>query len=434
MKAYLTEKAMLFLTIFALLTILFVFATLFTSFTEPDLEVTSTTPVMLGTPEFRSTVESITRSPAQAPNSKIVIINNGTEFLEDLLREIGQAQRSVTFTNYIFKEGEMTNKVFDALISKAREGVEVRLLLDAHGGKKAPEEKLRALEKAGGKVTEFRPLSFRSLTRVHRRTHVRAIVIDGRIGYTGGLAFDDTWLGDGVGEKSWRDTMFKYTGHMARATQDQFNGLWRQTHGEILTGPAFYPDPIDERGSESKSYFISLFHTPAPDTSADLLNIIWLTINGARDHIYLSTPYLTPPPQIVEALKAAVERGVRVEIIVPGPYTDTKIVQSATRSYYEALLDAGVKVYEYQVGRFHEKSLTADGHWSLVGSANMDNRSAALNVENIFGVEDREFALTLENQFELNKERSKEIMVEEWNPNIFKRAYYRFVSLFVKQF
>lgn len=425
---------MTFLAIFAVITIIFILASLFTSFTEPILKVGTSSPAPLGTREFQVTVESITRSPAQAIDSEIEIINDGTLFLEDLLEEMKSAKHSITITNYIFDEGQMTNDTFDALIAKAREGVEVRLLLDAHGAQDASKEKIEELKNAGGKVATFRPLSFRALTRIHKRTHVRAIVIDGITGYTGGLAFRDDWLGDGIGEKKWRDTMYKYTGSMARDTQDHFNSLWRQTDGEILTGPDFYPETDTYREPEDDSYFISLFHSPAPDVSADLLDLVWLTITGAKSHIYLSTPYLTPPPEIVSALSEAVSRGVEVELIVPGSYTDSKIIQSATRAYYETLLDAGVKIYEYQPGRFHEKSLVVDGHWSLIGSPNMDNRSTALNVENIFGIESKPFAKKMEEQFAHNKERSKEVLREEWGPNIFKQAYYHFISLFVKQF
>ncbi|MCR4279757.1 MAG: phosphatidylserine/phosphatidylglycerophosphate/cardiolipin synthase family protein [Candidatus Zambryskibacteria bacterium] len=390
--------------------------------------------MLIGTPKFQSTVESITRSPSLPIETPIIIFDDGTKFLEDLLIEISGAKDSVTITNYIFHEGVMTNSIFDALIKKAEEGVAIRILLDAYGGRKAPEEKLEALREAGAKTAIFRPIRVRTLTRAHRRTHMRTIVIDGHIAYTGGLAFEDSWLGDGTEKDHWRDTMFKYDGAMARATQDQFNSLWRQTDGEILTGEAFYPSAYTTNPPRDESYFVSLFHIPAPDVSADLLDIIWLTISGAESHILLSTPYLTPPPEIVEALTEAVRRGVEVEIIVPGTYTDSKLIQSATRSYYEKLLEAGIRIFEYEPGRFHEKSLTVDGRWSLIGSANMDNRSASLNVENIFGIEDQEFALALEEQFEENKSRSKELLKADWHPNLFKQSYYQIVSLFAKQF
>ncbi len=423
---------MLLLILFALLTIGFVVASLFTSLTEKNVDIRAYEIPQAGSKEFKRLAESITGGLALPIESEIEIFNNGNTFLNDLLREIEAAQNSVTITNYIFKEGVMASKIMDTLTEASARGVEVRLLLDAHGSSKVPEEKIETLKEAGGKVAVFRPKSFRNLTRIHRRSHVRAIVIDGQMGYVGGLAFDDTWLGDGKGEKEWRDLMFKFEGRLAQATQDQFNALWRQTDGEILTGEKFYPNLPPT--ADGQHYFVSLLHTPAPDVSANLLDLIWLTINAAKDHIYLATPYLTPPEEIVEALKAAVERGVQVEIVVPGPHTDTKIIQSATRSYYERLLEAGVKIYEYQPGRFHTKFLTVDGHWSLIGSANMDNRSATLNVENIFGLESQPFAAKLEKEFKNNKAQAEERTQENFQPNLFKQAYYRTVSLFVRQF
>jgi len=431
---YLTaQQAIIGLASFALLTLLFIVMSLFTSLTEPSLNVSSTSRAKLGTLDFRTTVESLTGSTALSHNDSIEMFTDGSLFLEDLLEEIVSSTQSVTITNYIFTEGEMTNRTFDALIARAKEGVAIRLLLDAHGASKAPEDKLLELEKSGGKVARFRPVNFRTLTRIHRRTHVRAIVIDGKSGYTGGMAFQDEWLGDGVGEKEWRDAMFKYRGPLARATQNHFNALWRQTDGEILSGPKFYPrSEVSETGSPDL-YFISLFHAPAPDVSADLLDLIWLTITGAEERILLSTPYLTPPEEILKALREAVKRGVVVEVLVPGPHTDTRLIQSATRSYYQDLLEAGVKIYEYQAGRFHEKFLVADSHWSLIGSANMDNRSASLNVENVFGIEDRDLAEKLEKEFATNKLLSLERTTENFQPNIFKKTYYRVIALFTKQ-
>jgi cardiolipin synthase A/B len=433
MEAVLPYRIALILGIVGIVALLLVIAALFTSLTEESIELSSTEPVSLGTSQFRLTVEGITRSTALPVDSEIKIFTDGRLFLADLLDEISRAERSVTITNYIFKEGQMSNETFDALTRAAERGVAVRLMLDAIGGAKAPEERLEKLKAAGGKVEFFRPTNFRSLTRLHRRTHVRAIVIDGQTGYTGGLAFQDEWYGDGTREKEWRDLMFKYSGNLAKATQDQFNGLWRQTHGEILTGPAFYPEPAN--GSKvDDTYFVSLLHTPAPDVSADLLDLIWLSITGAEDYLYLATPYLTPPDEIVEALKDAVERGVKVAVIVPGSHTDSPIVQSASRAYYEELLEAGVRIYEYQPGRFHSKWLTADGHWSLIGSPNMDSRSSTLNVENIFGIEDQRLALALEREFAENKANAEEVRLEDFRPNLFKRVYYRLIALFAKQF
>lgn len=424
---------MLALALFSGITIALILATLFTSLTEMPLDIRAAARAPLGTPEFRAAVESVTLASAKPLDSQIEMFTDGNLFLTDLLEEIEAAEHSVTITNYIFKEGRMANEIIGALAAKAGQGVAVRLLMDAAGGIKAPEEKLEKLKAAGGRVAIFRPFSFRALTRIHRRTHVRAIVIDGKVGYTGGLAFQDEWFGDGKTEEGWRDLMFKYEGALARATQDHFNALWRQTDGEILTGPEFYPDQL-EAEAQKNSYFVSLFHSPAPDLSADLLDLIWLSITGAQSHIYLATPYLTPNAEIIEAIKQAVERGVRVEILVPGPHTDNRPVQAATRAHYKTLLEAGAHIYEYQPGRFHEKFLVADGHWSLIGSANMDNRSATLNVENVFGIENEALARLLEEEFDHGRSASEERTLENFNPNLFKRAYYNILALFAKQF
>jgi cardiolipin synthase len=437
MKDFIVEHYWQGLALIGLCTILFILAALFTSLTEESVEIASSAPVPVGSAEFKRAVEGIANASARPATGPITTFNDGTDFLADLLREFDQAERSITITNYIFREGVMAGAVLDALTRAAKRGVLVRLLLDDHGASHAPEDKLEALQAAGGAIARFRPVSFRTITRVYRRTHVRAIAVDGKTGYFGGLAFNDEWLGSGLAPGEWRDLMFKVSGPMARAVQDQFGSLWRQTDGEILAGEAFYPNGPAEQArstSQGQAWYVPLLHAPAPDISSDLLDLIWLTIAGARDHIYLATPYLTPPDEIVQALAEAVQRGVAVEVLVPGPYTDTKLVQSATRSYYEELLDAGVKVYEYQPGRFHEKFLTADGEWSLVGSANMDNRSATLNVENVFGIEDPAFAHTLEQEFAFGKAHALERTRENFRPTIFKKLYYHLIALFAKQF
>ena len=433
-------KKVWFSFVFSGLTILFLVATLFTGLTDVDRELASTVALPLGTLEFANTMESVTASSRHPVDPGLVMFNNGEEFFADLLREIAAAEHSVTLTNYVFRDGRMTGETFDALIRRAKCGVQIRLLLDGNGGKKAPQDKLDALLQAGGKVEDFRPLGFRYLTRINKRTHVRAIVIDGKVGYTGGLAFDDGWLGDGVGEDKWRDVMFKYRGAMARATQDQFSALWRPTNGEILSGPDFYPLESDDSAaptdtvSPSGSWFVGLFHAPAPDLAADLQDIVFLTVAGSRDHLYITTPYMTPDKDILEKIMAAARRGVRVEVLMPGPYTDAKLIQAATRARYRDLLGAGVRIFEYQPGMFHAKTMMADGHWSLIGSANLDNRSATLNVENVFAVEDRRLAGMLEAEFAANKARSKEVTLENFRPNPLKTLYFNFARIFAKQY
>ena len=461
-----------------------VLATMFTTLTEQQTDLSSTIPLAVGTEEFADAMEAVTVSPRQPVGTEVVLFNNGDTLLADLLGEIGRARSSVTVTNYIFREGKMANALFDALAERARAGVEVRVLLDWNGAKKAPDERVEALRQAGGRVAEFRPLSFRYLTRFHRRTHARAIVVDGVVGYTGGFAFDDGWLGDVAQPEQWRDVTYKFGGPLARATQDHFNALWRQPRGEVLSGPDFYPTDGTHAGhggadstatwtpgtgdstssvtvgaagggptSTSTSaapdgaeggtitadpaagaWFVSLFHNPVPDLSTDLQDLIWLSITGAQQRIRIATPYMTPDVDIRDAIIAAARRGVLVEILMPGPYTDAKLIQAATRAYYDELLEAGVRIFEYQPGRFHEKTLTVDGRWSIIGSANMDNRSATLNIENVFAIADPRLAAALEAESELAKARSVEVTVQSWDPNPLETAYFHLARLFAKQY
>ncbi len=434
------QKMFTFLIIIGVIAVILAILTHFTSLTETKVDTFSTIPMELGTSEFYQTVESITSS-TMIPlndNDKITILNNGDEFLPDFLNEIKNAKKSITITNYIFKQGEMMNSIFDALTEKAKEGVKVRVLMDGKGALDRPKDKIEELTLAGGDVETFRPLRLRTITRINKRTHVRAISIDGKISYTGGLPFSDEWLGDGTGGKGkWRDMMFKVTGMPARSIQNMFNTMWRQTTGEILAGEEFYPPlPPDIVGSPAcdKSCFTYLFHAPSPDLEKDLSQLIWLSIMGAKTHIYMETPYLLPDKNIMNALKKKASEGVDVEILVPGPYIDSKIVQVASKSFYPEALEAGIKIYEYQPAGFHSKVITLDGHWSIIGSPNLDNRSSTLNVEDILLIEDTKLALGIEKEIARDKSRSIQITESHAKPNAFILFLGEISRLFSKQY
>lgn len=428
----------IFLIGLAIICIFIVITSLFTSLGENTEPTSITSPLDLRTPDFFTVIESKTNSSFKSA-SKIAILNNGDEFLPDFLNEIEKAKKSITITNYIWSDGEMSDKLFDVLIKKAGEGVKVLILLDGLGGNRAPNEKIDSLKKAGGKVEVFRPIALGKLSRAHRRTHIRAMVIDGTIGYTGGLAFDDQWLGNGIGEKNWRDMMFKVEGNMTESLQNIFSNLWSESSGEILAGSDFYPNisssPLENMNSEKAgAKYVSMFHSPTPDMNRNLSNVLWLSIMGAKKHIFIITPYLLPDKNIEEALITKVREGVLIEIILPGTYHDAKHVQAASRSFYRNLLKAGIKIYEYQPGRLHTKMFTADGSWSLVGSANLDNRSNILNVENLLGIDDKEFAENLEKEFQKDKENSKEITKDSHKENWIGNTLGLFSRTFVKQY
>jgi cardiolipin synthase A/B len=433
-------KMVLALIIIGALTVILVILINFTGFSEKQVDTITAEHIDLDTSEFYGTVESITGSNMipLSPSDKIQVLNNGDEFLPDFLNEINNAKKSVTITNYIFKEGKMMNSIFDALIAKANEGIQVRVLMDGKGALDRPKDKIRSLVEAGGKVETFRPLNLRGIIRINKRTHVRAMAIDGKVAYTGGLPFSDEWLGDGTGgKKYWRDIMFKVNGMPARSIQNMFNTMWRQTTGEILTGEDYYPTlppAIISDEDCSRSCFTSLFHAPSPDLEKDLSQLIWLSIVGSKDHIYMETPYLLPDKNIFNALIEKAKQGVDVKILVPGPYIDSKIVQLASKSYYAEALEAGIKIYEYQSAGFHSKIFTIDGHWSIVGSPNLDNRSSTLNIEGVLLIEDEIFAKNLEKEIAKDLEHTKEITKENFKERWIVETLGRISRLFSKQY
>ncbi|MES2214029.1 MAG: phospholipase D-like domain-containing protein [Patescibacteria group bacterium] len=433
-----SPKMVLTLIIIGILAILLTVFVWFTPWSENGVRTHSNTAISLGTREFYTAVESVTHGViTPIPEAEnIEVLNNGDEFVPDLMKEIKGAKHSITLANYIWKEGTLTDGLLDALITKAEEGIEVRVLMDAKGSLKAPKDKIEKLEKAGGKVASFRPLGIRTITRLNKRTHLRAIVVDGQIGYTGGVAFDDEWLGDGTKPEEWRDVMFKMHGYGARAVQNMFADLFRQTTGEVLSGSNFYPPLPSIVVSDDclGSCFIPLLHAPSPDVEKNLSDLLWLSIMGAKDHILLETPYLLPNSDIMEALKQKASEGVRVDILVPGPYVDSRIVQMASRSYYTEILEAGIHLHEYQPAHMHSKVFSADGHWSIIGSANLDNRSSTLNIEGVFGIESKTLAQDIEKEFALDRSRSVEVTKDNLTLGILDKLFGHLSRLFAKQY
>lgn len=360
----------------------------------------------------------------------VSLLNNGDEFMPAVLKDINEAKSSINLTNYIWKSGEMSDALLDALILKAKKGVEVRILLDTLGAKNAPLDKTNELRDAGGQVKYFRTPKFGRLMRFHKRNHRRSIVIDGKIGYTGGIAIDDKWLGNADEKDKWRDTMIRTTGILTSGIQAGFVQLWTSTTGEILAGQKFYPS-LDASG---ETISINILSSPAEDTQP-LPGFIWYSIQSAKKSIYITNPYFLPPKSILDALIEAKKRGVEVQILLPSELTDAKHVRMASRSNYSPLLKEGVRIFEYQASRLHAKHIVIDEEWSLVGSANMDNRSLVLNQENVLAIYDKEFGQTMVQTFKNDLEKAVEIKSDNWEKrSIFLKALETLSSSFEKQY
>lgn len=365
------------------------------------------------------------------------LLNNGVEIFPAMLEAFERAEHTINFMAYIWEPGEVSDRVFEVLTRRAAEGVEVRLLLDGMGGLRTPHEGIERLKEAGGQVQWFRKFRLGKVTRFHKRNHRRAIVVDGKVGFTGGAAVGDKWLGDAEHEEQWRDMMVELHGCAASNLQSAFTQLWGSSCGEILLGSEIYPpdeEAAEEEGGEVLSRHVSVISSPS-DESHPLRKFFFVSFRCARERIYLTSPYFVPDEDTRQVIAERARAGVDVRILLPDSHTDAKPIRMASHSYYQELLDAGVRIYEYQETMIHAKSLVVDGKWAVMGSANMDIRSKELNQENVIGILDEEFGRQVERTFLADLERSREIRADEWRRRgILPRIAERFWVLFAEQY
>ncbi|HET7276433.1 MAG TPA: phospholipase D-like domain-containing protein [Longimicrobiaceae bacterium] len=436
MNAILSTPAwVLFFFVLGIWAAITVLVTLFTSLGQRVSAASVTKNCTVDSSDFLLAIAGAVNAPVQEGGNALVL-NNGDEFFPRILQALAEAERSINFMIYIWEPGEVSEMFFDALIAKAREGVEVRVMVDGLGGHKAPDERIAELQAASGRWEWFHPPHFGKLTRFHKRNHRRAIIVDGTIGFTGGAAIRDVWLGNAQDSDHWRDCMVEVRGCMAANLQSAFAQLWSHTTGEVLVGPAFYP-PEHAEGAEDPgdplARHINVVSSPSNE-SHPLRRLFWLSFSAAREKIYITNPYFIPDDAARAILEERAREGVDVRVLVPNEHIDLPPLRWASHSYFGELLDAGVRIYEYQPTMIHQKMLVVDGKWSVVGSANMDVRSKELNQENVLGILDPAFAAEVENTFLRDLERAREIHRDEWHRRgAFARVREKLSLLFEEQ-
>lgn len=363
-------------------------------------------------------------------------LSNGDAFLDAFLKDIDGARRSINIMVYIWTDGRMSDQVIEHLSRKMGDGVQVRIMIDSFGSNwwERP-SKLRSLKEAGARVEVFRSLTIApwDFLKNHLRNHRRAMIIDGETGYLGGMAISDPWLGDARNSKETRDLMFRVTGSMARHLQGIFGELWASTAGEILVGDRFYP-PLPEAKDKRALTYLSLPSTPTPDTLV-LQKFVLLSLGAAENKIYITSPYFLPDLSLREILIRKAKEGVDVRVLVPNDLNDSRAVRHASRDSYDELLAGGVQIHEYQPTFIHTKSLVVDSSWSIIGSANMDNRSRKLNEEAVFGILDRELGTKLESIFLADMAKAEQIKLPEWRKrSLWFRAQELVARNFIEQY
>ena len=372
-------------------------------------------------PEFIDLLVSALNVPVLR-GSSARILQNGDAFFPAMLDAVRNARETVNFQCYIWESGKVSDEFIEAFIGAAGRGVEVRVLIDAFGAIKFKGEDRDRLRDAGVKLEFFRPIRWYNMVRVFRRSHQRAITIDGEIGFTGGAAVADKWVGNADSPEHWRDSMTMVTGALVSGVQTAFGNDWVYCCGEILAGPRFFPQPPtgpDETGGSPPLGF-AVVSSPS-DAEQPIRICHWLGFRAARKRLYISNSYFIPDKRLRNVVMERSRAGVDVRILVPGNKTDAKPVRLAGQTHYEELMAAGVRIYEYQPTMMHAKVVVIDGVWSVVGSANMDERSMELNEENVLAIRDAALAGNIERGLLQDFEHSKEFELERWT----RRPRYR---------
>jgi cardiolipin synthase len=410
---------------------------LFTAIGERPGSARTTDGAGVGSDDFLVGLSGLINAPLQK-GGYARILNNGDEFVPAMLEAISGARRSINFMTYIWKPGKLSDQIFDALTERAAAGIQVRVMVDGLGGFRTRNTRIAELREAGGKWVWFNPPRFGKLTRIYRRNHRRAIVIDGEIGFTGGMAIDDKWLGSAQDPDHWRESMVEVRGCIAGNLQSAFTQLWSNVAGELLVGPDFFPtsyesDPGPDPG-EPISWHISVISSPSGEAHP-LRQVFWLSVQAARQTVYITNPYFVPDKVMSAALMERARAGVDVRVLVPNENIDLPIIRWASHGHYDRLLVAGVRIFEYQPTMIHSKLMVVDGRWSIVGSANLDVRSKELNQENVLGIRDAGLARELEQIFMRDLESAVEVDLERWRGRpMWHRLPERISLLFEEQF
>jgi cardiolipin synthase A/B len=355
--------------------------------------------------EFRRSLDVL--GTEMVPHNRAVLLQNGDGFFPAMLQAIREARESVNMEMFIFDDGEVGTEFARALSEKAREGVEVRLLIDDYGSSLgALEDQMKA---AGVKVRAYKPLRIYTIYKIGNRTHRKILTVDGKIGFTGGVGIDDRWKGNARNPKEWRETMVQLEGPVVAQLQSIFMEDWVHTTGEVLHGNKQFP-PLPAVGEVLAQAIAS--SRGDPSSMAKLL--YYMGIQAARRTIWIENAYFVPDRQIRRGLVNAVARGVDVRIVVPGRHIDVPIVRMASRFHYGELLDGGVKIYEYRPTMMHNKVMVVDGIWSTIGSINFVNRSMKKNAEANVAIYDRAFAELVEKTIQEDLEKSEEFTKARW--------------------
>jgi len=375
-----------------------------------------------------SVISAQTASPV-ARRNEIDLYVNGNEIFPPMLAAIREAEETIEFLTFVYWTGDIAREFAEALAEASRRGVRVRVLLDAVGAAKMPDELTTMMDEAGCEVAWYHPLEWYTLQRLNYRTHRKVLVADRRVAFTGGVGIAEEWTGDAADPGHWRDDHFRIRGPAVRHLHAAFTETWRRATGEVMVD-AIPEDSLDARGTALATPLV----TSPRGRASDISVVVWLLLVRAERTVDIATPYFVPDHSLVEAIAATAARGVRVRLLVPGPHMDKEIVRKASLGTFDDLIDGGVEVWEYQPTMMHAKTMVVDGRWSMIGSANFDNRSMELNDELMLVVDETDLAEQITRTFEADLQHSSRLTADDLRRlPIWERLYVRAALLLREQ-
>jgi cardiolipin synthase len=343
---------------------------------------------------------------------QVEVLNSGEQTFAAELAAIGAARRSVHLEAYLFLRGRVADEMLAALVERARAGVTVRLIADRYGSLRTPGRYFAGLRRAGGEAYWYQPIAWYTLKRLNNRTHRDLLIVDGEVGFVGGIGVADYWVGPPGRGRPWRDTMVRVTGDLVKGLQTSFAENWLEAAGEILPAQDFAPSP--EVMPAGSGYALVVSSSPSEGRSTRARMLFQILLASARRSILICNPYFIPDRSLCRELVGAARRGIRVTLLMPGRWNNHPLVRLASRRRYGLLLESGVAIHEYQPAMMHAKVMVVDGAWSVLGSTNFDNRSFGLNDEVNVAVQQRALADRLAADFAADLARSLPVTIEEW--------------------
>jgi cardiolipin synthase len=374
-------------------------------------------------PQFRRSM-SVLLGPPIVDGNQVEVLLNGDAIFAAMLKDIRGAKQTITFETYIYWSETIGKEFADALIERARAGVKVHVMLDFIGSIKMDDAAMEQMKQAGIKLERFHKPVWWKFTKLNNRTHRKVLVIDGKVGFTGGVGIADQWRGTAQDKQHWRDSHFRIEGPVVGQMQAVFADNWTKATGTVLDGAAYFP-ALPASGAHAAQMFSS---SPSGGSESMLLMYL-MSITAAKHTIHLSSSYFVPDELAVRALVAAAKRGVKIRIITPGDNIDSDVVRAASRALWGDLLEAGIEIAEYQPTMYHVKALVVDSLMVSVGSTNFDHRSFSLNDEANLNVIDAAFARQQVRIFEDDWKLSKVVTLAAWKDRpVLEKAYSHLAS------